>query len=180
METQTYDQTILTAHTETIASQFSIRKILVNAIGLLVGVGTIMVATAVGETTSALYLFLMTVGVVLVVLFLVRLISKTNEMVYTPTKSALRKISIFFKTDELQNLIYAVETGKIELLQRLAAERNSGVRMDFMYSKDEKFAACQLFSYVPYNYEPASKVYTIEPQISRDFCKMMQELGAKQ
>lgn len=180
METQTYDQTILTAHTETITSQFSIRKVLFNAIGLLVGVGIIIVGGAVGEATSALYLFLMTLGVVLVVLFLVRLISKTNEIVYAPTKSALRKISVFFKTDELQSLIYAVETGKIGSLKRLVAERNSGVRMDFMYSKDGKFAACQLFSYVPYSYEPASKVYTIEPNVSRDFCKTMQELGTNQ
>ena len=46
----------------------------------------------------------------------------------------------------------------------IKSESNVNIRMDIILSEDKKFAAVQLFQFVPYNYQPITSVqyYTNE------------------
>ena len=57
-------------------------------------------------------------------------------------------------------------------LNRGAVTRLSGnVRLDYILSKDHKFAAVQLFQFVPYVYEPVTQIYYYTNEVAADFAR---------
>lgn len=169
-------QTIMSANEGVIEKQFSFQKLLINVTGLLFGIALILVAVYWQTETGTTYMLLVTIGVCLALVFGVLLFTRVNAIVYLPTRSVMKKAELYFKSGELENLINAVKTGNIETLERLRAERNSGVKMEVIYSKDSSYATCQLFTYVPYNYEPASKVYNLTDEKSQKFCQSLKAM----
>lgn len=129
------------------------------------------------EATSPVFLLLTTVGIVGIVISLIKLVSGTKKWVYTPTGSSIKEYSIFFKPTEMYNLKRAIESGDIKSIDSMVNDTNNGIRFDVAMSKDSKFAACQLFEYVPYNYEPATDVYRIDDKALGDFCRKVETLA---
>lgn len=169
METTQYEPSIMSANEGTIKRQFSLRQLTFNSAGIILGIAFILSASYGLAEISSLYMLLMTAGWCLVALFGVRLFTRAADIVYLPTHSSVKQVSLYFKGGELENIKKAVEKGDIKSLKELSAERNSGIKMDVMYSRDGKFASVQLFNYVPYNYEVASKVYCIQGEASAQF-----------
>lgn len=46
--------------------------------------------------------------------------------------------------------------------------------MDYLISHDKRFAAVQLFRFIPYTYEPASSVYYLTGQDALDFTRCLE------
>ena len=51
-----------------------------------------------------------------------------------------------------------IEHGKIDAESSVKNDASGNVRMDVMLSQDNKFAAVQLFQFVPYTYTPVTSV----------------------
>lgn len=171
-------QTILAAHSEVIKKQINYKKATVSFLLCLMGVSIMyMAATMIKDTKGALYMFTMVMGGALALFFIARMLFSSREFMYSPTQSEIKDFTVYFKSDELQNLMYAIETGSTSIFKRIADNNaNTGVRLDVLLSNDYQFAACQIYKYVPYNYEAASVVYTIQDGSREKFCKSIIEL----
>ncbi|MEG2760859.1 MAG: hypothetical protein RR921_05945, partial [Mucinivorans sp.] len=126
------------------------------SLNLLILIASITLTFSAGliipDATSALYLVTVTIGVVVAIIFAIKLVSGSKKLVYTPTGSLAQEHSVFFKSDELEKLMYAIETSNTQNLKTILSPNNSGVRLDIIDSADGKFAACQIMKYVPYYY----------------------------
>lgn len=158
-------------------SAASIRVLISLAIfSLILIIATII---AIPDKKSVLYLGMITVGILGLAIFLIKLLSSNGDLVYIKTGSNVKSFSLYFKPDELPNLMYAIETVNVDVFNRLFADTNSGIRLDVVLSKDDNFAACQIFKFIPYNYEPVSVVYKIQSDKLSTFCGCMRTLHAK-
>lgn len=161
-----------------LAKKRSSKNIIYTSLGLLASVGFIVAAALfILDKTSTVYLLLMTIGVVGVITFSVKLCLGCRELIYLPTKSRVKDFSIYIETDEMHRLMYALETADTSLMTQIRSPKESGLRLDVVLSSDNKFAACQIFKYVPYNYEAVSTVYRIADNHLSQFCKGMGELS---
>lgn len=140
----------------------SIYSILIALFGVILFIVTPLF---IADNTSASYLLLITLAVVLIVFGIVRFAFGGNEYIYTQTKSKLEQVSLFFKPGESQSLMYAIETGNFDSIHKLQGQENSGLRLDMLISKDKQFATCQIFAWIPYNYQAVSTVYKLQPNI---------------
>lgn len=52
-----------------------------------------------------------------------------------------------------------IEKGHLTLEDGVKSEGSGNVRMDVILSQDNKFAAVQLFQFVPYTYTPVTSVH---------------------
>ena len=94
-------------------------------------------------------------------LFLVgvfRLFWKSKEIVYLPTGSVAKEQSIFFDLKHLDELTDMVKSGDFSLQSTAKGGTSGNLRLDVMLSEDKKFAAVQLFQFVPYTYNPITSV----------------------
>ena len=51
-----------------------------------------------------------------------------------------------------------VNSGSFSASSAIKSESSGNIRMDVILSEDKKFAAVQLFQFVPYNYQPITSV----------------------
>jgi hypothetical protein len=65
----------------------------------------------------------------------------------------------------MNSAISSVLESKPESIDLTETEKGNAVKLDIYYSKNAGKAYLQLFEYIPYKYEPCSKMY--EHQLSR-------------
>lgn len=173
-------ETIIEKSANVISKKNNAKKSALSMIGFVLGASIITVAAIfVDDYTSSTYLSLTTIGAVTAVVGLIALIAGGRDLIYTPTGSRIESYSIFFKAEEMPKLIYAIENGNTSAIEKLSGDSNSGARLDAVISEDAKFAACQIFRYVPHNFEPATGVYTISEEHLPTFCTKVKEAGSK-
>lgn len=172
-------ETIITKSTDVLSKELSIKNLSILIVILFACVLMITAATKMElEATSPIYLLLMTVGGVGAIVSLIKIAAGTKRVVYHPTGSPIKSYNIFFKPTEISSLTKAIETGDTSKMHSMLNDTNSGIRLDVVMAKDGKFAACQLFQYVPYSYEPATDVYRIDESFLANFCKEIKVLAA--
>lgn len=59
----------------------------------------------------------------------------------------------------MDNLTTLVNSGSFSANTDLRSETTGNIRMDVILSEDNKFAAVQLFQFVPYTYQPITSVH---------------------
>lgn len=158
MSTQTIETTLYTSGHPDIAKRTSVSGLIITAAMLLIGILLFTSIVEVNDKSSAISMGLMVLGTILVLLAVFRLFWKTKEMVYLPTGSVARQQSFFFDLKHMEKLKEMIEQGKPECDSQVKSEASGNVRMDVMLSKDNKFAAIQLFQFVPYTYMPVTSV----------------------
>ncbi|MEG1573234.1 MAG: hypothetical protein RSC04_06540 [Bacteroidales bacterium] len=174
-------ESILASSLDVVAKQKNVKNSLYAGIGIALGLVCILGASFGGvDNKAALYLALMTFGIIFVLVGVVMLIFNRGQWIYVPTKSEIKSYEIFFKSDSLHSLMQALETGNIMSLYPMKGESGQGVRLNALLSKDGKFAACQVYKYVPYNYEPASEIYTIKDPVASEFCECVKKINKDQ
>ena len=87
-----------------------------------------------------------------------RLFWKSKEVIYLPTKSVAKEHSVFFDLKHVDTLMNFVNSGSFSTDLKIKSEASGNIRMDVMLSADKKFAAVQLFQFVPYTYQPITPV----------------------
>ena len=66
---------------------------------------------------------------------------------------------VFFDPKYMDKLISLLEEGTFPLESCIKTVGNGNLRLDILRSQDSKFAAVQLFQFVPYTYNPVTKVF---------------------
>lgn len=148
---------------DTVSKKLDTKRLIYSLSGIIFSV--IIIYTAImleSNLSSTIHMLVITTGVIVGVTFIIKLIFGSNHNVYEPTNCELKNYSFYFKGEETLNLISAIENGNISIMRDILGETNSVVKLDIIISTDNKFAACQIFKYVPYNYEPNSKIYKID------------------
>ena len=103
-------------------------------------------------------MLLMVLGTAFFLLGIFRLFWKSKEVVYIPTGSITKERSVFFDLKHMGKLKEMIEKGQLSIEEGVKSEGSGNVRLDVILSQDNKFAAVQLFQFVPYTYTPVTSV----------------------
>ena len=126
---------------------------------LAVGLVLLIVAGQMGDRTTSVYIASLVFGVSGVLAGGLLLLFGGRQFIYTPTKSKVTLHSYFFEPNQFHTVCQAVKSGDCTTLKSLKRSDNSGIRLDVLSSADHRFAAAQVYHYVPYTYTPASQLY---------------------
>ncbi|MEY8722851.1 hypothetical protein AALN73_17095 [Bacteroides stercorirosoris] len=159
MATQAIDATIFASTHPDIVKRTSISGLIFSAVMLLLGILVFVSTFEVTDRSSTLSMLLMVLGTAFFLLGIFRLFWKSKEVVYLPTGSVTKERSIFFDLKHMGKLKEMIEKGHLTLEDGVKSEGSGNVRMDVILSQDNKFAAIQLFQFVPYTYTPVTSVH---------------------
>ncbi|HPW90611.1 MAG TPA: hypothetical protein PLJ40_04285 [Paludibacteraceae bacterium] len=81
--------------------------------------------------------------------------------IYKPTNSKLEGRVFFCTAGKGQESIAAIKAKKWAQLGNLISQNETGVKLEFVTSKDRQFARCQVLTFIPYNFEPLSDVIVL-------------------
>ena len=123
-------------------------------ISLLIIAGTVLIALPTGTAVNITGFFLIFAGLILA------LVLKTGYK-DTETGEKYKKAEHYFQ-QAMNSAIASAIASKPESVDLAEAGKGNAVKLDIYYSKASGKAYLQLFEYVPYKYEPCSKVYEHE------------------
>ena len=158
MATQTIDATLFASSHPDIAKRTSVSGLIFSVIMLLVGVLVFASIFEMNDKSSTISMTLMVAGTALVLFGIFRLFWRSKEIVYLPTGSVTKERSIFFDLKYLNKLTDMLEHKHLTGESEIKSDASGNVRMDVMISQDNKFAAVQLFQFIPYTYSPVTSV----------------------
>lgn len=144
---------------------------------LAAGIAMVIISRSM-DTTSSMYMFMVTVGILLIVGGFAKLLFGGRKYIFNTTGSMVRDFSIYFDSRELQTLSYLIETGRFTDLDRLKRTENTGVRLDILMSDDSRFTAIQIYEYIPHQYQPVSPVFRYYDNAAADFASFMKRMKA--
>ena len=167
MTTPAIDATIFASSHPDIAKRTSVSGLIFSGIMLLIGVLAFISTFEMEDRSSTLSMGLMVLGTGLFLIGIFRLFWKSKEVVYLPTKSVAKEHSIFFDLKHMDALRNLVNSGSFSAGSHIKSEASGNIRMDVILSADKKFAAVQLFQFIPYTYQPITSVqYFTDEQAS--------------
>lgn len=120
----------------------------------LIILGSILIALPTGAAVNITGFFMIFAGLILAFVL---------KSAYKDTETGLKymKKEHYFK--QAMNMpISSALASKPDSIDMAEAEKGNAVKLDVYYSKTSGKAYLQLFEYVPYRYEPCSKVYEHE------------------
>ena len=153
MATQAIDATIFASSHPDIAKRTSISGLLISCVMLLIGILSFASTFELEDKSSTVSMALMVFGTGLFLLGI------SKEVVYVPTGSIAKERSIFFDLKHMDKLTDLVNSGSFSADSKIKSEASGNIRMDVILSADNKFAAVQLFQFVPYTYQPVTAVH---------------------
>lgn len=156
--TQTIDATIFASTHPDIAKRTSVSGVLISSVMLLIGILAFVSIFELDDKSSTASMALMVLGTGLFLMGIFRLFWKSKEVIYLPTKSVAKEHSVFFDLKHVDTLMDFVNSGSFSTDLKIKSEASGNIRMDVMLSADKKFAAVQLFQFVPYTYQPITPV----------------------
>ena len=146
MATQAIDATIFASTHPDIAKRTSVSGLIFSVAMLLLGILIFASTFEVTDRSSTLSMLLMVLW-------------KSKEVVYIPTGSITKERSVFFDLKHMGKLKEMIEKGQLSIEEGVKSEGSGNVRLDVILSQDNKFAAVQLFQFVPYTYTPVTSVH---------------------
>ena len=158
MATQTIDATLFASSHPDIVKRTSVSGLIFSVAMLLVGVFIFASIFEMSDKSSTLSMALMVLGTAFVLLGVFRLFWKSKEGVYWPPGSVTKERSVVFDLKYLGKLTDMIENEQLNGETEIKSSGSGNVRMDVMISQDNKFAAVQLYQFVPYTYTPVTSV----------------------
>lgn len=158
MTTPAIDATIFASSHPDIAKRTSVSGLIFSGLMLLIGVLAFVSTFEMEDRSSTLSMGLMVLGTGLFLIGVFRLFWKSKEVVYLPTGSVAKEQSLFFDLKYMDQLKDIVKSGSFPADTNLKGGASGNIRMDVILSEDKKFAAVQLFQFVPYTYNPITSV----------------------
>lgn len=124
---------------------------------LLIGILAFAMTFQLEERSSTLSMALMVFGTGLFLVGIFRMFWKSKEVVYLPTGSIAKEHSIFYDIKHLDKLTHLINSDSFSN-KEIKSTAGGNVRLDVILSDDKKFAAIQLFQFIPYTYQPVTSV----------------------
>lgn len=150
---------LLSAAHPDIIRRTSVSSVIFSVVLCVIGAGAFAASLSMGDSSSTMTMVFMLGGTVLFLWAVFRFFWQSKEWVYVPTGSAIKEGTCFFDGCDLQALADTMGKKRFLAGNSLKVKESGNVRMDYMLSRDKKFAAVQLFRFIPYTYEPASSVF---------------------
>lgn len=120
----------------------------------LIIIGAVLIALPTGTAVNITGFFLIFAGIILA--FVLRSVYKDTD-----TGIKFKKNELYFQ-QAMNAPISAALATKPESIDLTEEDKGNAVRLDVYYSKASGKAYLQLFEYIPYKYEPCSKMYEHE------------------
>ncbi len=158
MSTQTIDAMTLASVHPDIVKRTSVSGLILSCIMVILGVFAFVSIFQLEDRSSSLSMALMVFGAALLIAGVVRLFWKSKHVVYLPTGSIAKEESLFFDLKDLNKLLEIVKSGSFTTDTVVKGDTSGNIRMDVILTEDTKFAAVQLFQFVPYTYNPVTSV----------------------
>ena len=158
MVTKSIDATIFASSHPDIVKRTSVSGIIISCVLLLIGVLSFVATLELEDRTSTISMILMVFGTGLFLIGLFRMFWRSKSIVYLPTGSIAKEHSIFFDSKYLDKLTDTVNSATFTE-NEIKSESSGNLRMDVILSEDGKFAAVQLFQFIPYTYQPVTKIH---------------------
>ena len=159
MATQTIDATLFASSHPDIVKRTSVSGLIFSVAMLLVGVFIFASIFEMSDKSSTLSMALMVLGTAFVLLGVFRLVlGNRRKWSILPTGSVTKERSVFFDLKYLGKLTDMIENEQLNGETEIKSSGSGNVRMDVMISQDNKFAAVQLYQFVPYTYTPVTSV----------------------
>lgn len=159
-----------------LSKNISFLSIIISLILCTIGAICVFV-TLEADKSSTMHMALLTIGTILVLCGIYRLFFRCKEIIYMATGSSITEGSCYFDISDLQKMSSLLEkkdfNGKAEILMKM----RGNARMDYMISKDRKFAAVQLYHFIPYTYEAASRIFYFTDEDSEQFIHYIDSLN---
>lgn len=159
MTNQSAQATIFTAIHPDIAKRTNIGSMFISLAMLIVGFTAFFTAFQLDDKSSSLSMLLMVSGTALLLMGIFKVFWKSKEMVYLPTGSSTKELSFYFDTRHAGDVSELLKAGLFPVDSVIKSTHSGNVRLDVLMSQDSKFAAVQLFQFVPYTYDPVTPVY---------------------
>lgn len=102
---------------------------------------------------------LLTIGVVALVASAAKLVAPSKVLIYTPTGEKIRRSSLSHKAELAERVEHALGSGNTELVRALAVKESAPLMTVLYSTPSESLIAGQTLEYIPYEYQPKSKVY---------------------
>ncbi len=164
-------ETVFSAASPYISKKLNTTSILISTGLVLLSAFSFYLGMQCDASSDSLSMLLFTLGSIMVLVAIYRFFWKSQMFIYTATKSSVKENSCYFDSCDLSFLQELLKKGKFEGENKLSFKQNGNIRMDYMYSKDRRFVAVQLFQFVPYAYSPASSVYFFEEEKAASFAR---------
>lgn len=97
---------------------------------------------------------------------------------HSPSLMPVKKKEYYF-SDDLKDVQTILEQHKFNSLKGLHCKTLSPVEMVVVGTKDGKFAATQLFHYVPYEFKPVSEIMVFNGSDATALLEILKELKAE-
>lgn len=156
---QTIDTTIFASSHPDIVRRTSMSGVLFSSFMLLLGILAFISTFGLEDKSSTVSMALMVLGTALCLGGIFRLFWKSKKVVYLPTGSIAKERSVFFDLKHMDALVDMVNTGSFSADSDIKSGASGNLRMDVILSEDKKFAAVQLFQFVPYTYQPVTSIH---------------------
>ena len=144
-----------------ISQQYNSKKAVKSISLIALGILTIALTSLLIPNGSSINLMLLTIGVIVGLSGIIKLLTSDKEYIYTATKSPIKLTSIFFDANKLGTLLDSLEREEYGILAKVKKEENTGVQLDILQSKDNQLFVYQTFHYVPYQLDPTSELYQV-------------------
>lgn len=151
------EATLLSTPSSHISKRTNLTSVVISVAIALLGMLLVYFSLDMDESSSTLSMVLLTLGTALILVSLYRIFWKSSEIVYASTGSTITEGSYYIETEKLSTLQRLLEEKNFD--QTISVKQTGNGRLDYMVSKDGRFAAVQLFHFVPYTYEPYSGIY---------------------
>lgn len=142
-----------------VARRTDIRSIIFSAVLILVGALAFYLSIKEEKESSSLSMLVMTVGTAMILVGVFRLFWKSQAWFYTPSQSKIVVKSEFYDASDFVKLKRVLENASFSESKNVKASNTGGIRMDYMFSKDRKFVAVQLYQFSSYIYQPVTEVF---------------------
>ena len=155
----------LIAGESNIAIRKSKKTMAVAIILLVVGIACIAgILSLRAGTASFVSVSLGLLSATCILVGIVQLAFGGKAYIYTPTNSKLHGRVFFCTSGKGQETISKKKKKNWGQLEKLISHNESGVKLEFVTSKDRQFARCQVLTFIPYSFEPLSDILVLSPE----------------
>ena len=179
MANQSTQATIFTAIHPDIVKRTNVGSMSISVVMLVIGFASFFSAFQLDDKSSSISMLLMVLGTALLLMGVFRIFWKSKEMVYMPTGSAAKEQSLFFDTRYAGTISELLKAGSFQTDDVIKSAHSGNIRLDVILSQDSKFAAVQLFQFVPYTYDPVTPVYYFVGEQASAFAAYLQKSKMK-
>ena len=148
----------------------NVPALVIGNIACVVGIVLFFIQKMCASTILAYALIF--IGIVLVCYGAFQIIWQSKKWFYTPTDSIISCHDYYYGADDFATLKQSLESKNLNGIRKMKAQCDGNVRMRVIRSKDNQFAAAQVFRYVPFEFRPESKIMVMKDADAKTFVSL--------